>query len=69
MACAICGTASMSTRPARNLPSNSPDRVSRSSASCALSGILDREKNTSSTGAFIDVSTMDWKFCSVISTQ
>ena len=33
MAWAICGTASMSTRPSRKRPSNSPDSVCRSSAS------------------------------------
>ena len=38
IAWAICGTASMSTRPSRKRPSNSSDRVFMSSASWALAG-------------------------------
>ena len=55
----------MSTSPTRKRPSNSPDTVSASWASWALSGDRVREKNTSSTGAVIDASTVAWKFCSV----
>ena len=58
----------MSTRPARNRPSNSPDERREVVGQLPLSGIRDREKKTSSTGAVIDASIIAWKFCSVTST-
>ena len=61
-------TASMSTRPSRNRPSNSPDSVCIASASCTLSGDRPGLSKASSTGAVRDPSSTSWKFCSLTRT-
>jgi hypothetical protein len=68
IAWAICGTASMSTRPSRNRPSNSVDSDCIASASCTLSGERPGLSNARSTGAVRDASSTSWKLCSVICT-
>src|SRR4051794_27679050 len=68
IAWAIWGTASMSTRPSRKRPSNSLERVWRSSASRTLSGERLGLSKASSTGALREPSSTSWKFCSVTET-
>ncbi len=68
IACAICGTASMSTRATRKRPAFSSATVTRSLAIAALSGAREAEWKKTTTGAMRDSSSTDWKFCSSIST-